>query len=123
MNILLIEDDRSTMKAVKFALNQKGHKVVLASNEANAFKQLKENEVDMIVSDVNLPASAPITDLVWKLKSEYKHLPIVLISSILDNPLIDESLIQGADAFIPKPIDFELLTTVVERLDPHASVK
>jgi DNA-binding NtrC family response regulator len=125
MNILLIEDDKMTMKAVKFALNQKGHKVVLASNETNALNQLREHkDIECIVSDINLPGEPIITDMIRNLRNVHsKPVPIILISSVLDNPLIDDSLIQGAEAFIPKPIDHELLLNVISRLKPHGKVK
>ena len=120
MNILLIEDDKMTMKSVKFALNQKGHKVHLASNEQNAYNKLKENtDIECIISDINLPGSPVITEMVANLKAMSNNIPIVLISSVLDNPLIDDSLLIGAEAFIPKPINFELLLSVVERLNHH----
>jgi DNA-binding NtrC family response regulator len=124
MNILVIEDDRLTLKAVKFALNQKGHKVFLASNELNALNQLKQHPIELIVSDINLPGNPKITDLVEKLKTfDSKERPIILISSVLDNPLIDDSLLRGANAFIPKPIDYRLLTDVIERWTPTESEK
>jgi CheY-like chemotaxis protein len=122
MNILLIEDDKMTMKSVKFALSQKGHKVYLASTEPNAINQLRQHaDVECIISDINLPGSPVITEMIENLKAnaQQKNIPIVLISSVLDNPLIDDSLLLGAEAFIPKPINFELLLNVVDRLKPH----
>jgi CheY-like chemotaxis protein len=122
MNILLIEDDKMTMKSVKFALNQNGHKVYLASSEPNAINKLKQHDdIECIISDINLPGSPLITEMIQSLKAQ-RDVPIVLISSVLDNPLIDDSLLTGAEAFIPKPINFELLLNVVERLNPHESV-
>lgn len=117
MNILIIDDDKLTLKAVKFALVKKGYQVLIASNKLNALNKLKSNAVDCIVSDVNLPDTA-IIDLVSTLKQLYKHIPIVLISSEAGNPHIDDSLIIGADAFVPKPVDFNLLCDVVARLTP-----
>jgi DNA-binding response OmpR family regulator len=119
MNILVIEDDRLTLKAVKFALVQKGHKVFLASNEANAFNQLKQNNIQCIVSDINLPGKPVLTEMIRKLKEfDSRHRPIILISSVANNPMIDDSLLLGADAFIPKPVNFELLNSVINRLCP-----
>lgn len=122
MNILVIEDDKLTLKAVKFALNQKGHKVFLASTETNALNQMKLHPIDCIVSDINLPGNPKITEMVEKLKKfDSKVRPIILVSSVLDNPLIDDSLLMGANAFIPKPIDFELLSEVIDRWMPTES--
>ncbi len=116
MNILVIEDDRSTLKALKFALNQQGYKVILASSEANAINQLKMHAIDCIVSDVYLPGNSELVSMVQKLKQASGEVPVVLISSHPENPMIDHSLLSGADAFIPKPIDFTLLIDVIERL-------
>jgi DNA-binding response OmpR family regulator len=116
MNILVIEDDRSTLKALKFALNQKGYKVVLASSEINALNKLKMHDIDCIVSDVHLPGDSEIVSMVKTLKAESGDVPVVLISSNPGNPSIDHSLLSGADAFIPKPINFKLLVDVIERL-------
>ena len=116
MTILVIEDDRSTLKALKFALNQKGYKVVLASSEINALNKLKIYDIDCIVSDVHLPGDSEIVSMVKTLKAESGDVPVVLISSNPGNPMIDDSLLSGADAFIPKPINFNLLVDVIERL-------
>src|SRR5688572_15618239 len=120
MNILVIEDDRSTLKALKFALNQQGYKVVLASSETNALNQLKLHDIDCIVSDVHLPGDSELVSMVQTLKKESGDVPVVLISSNPGNPMIDHSLLSGADAFIPKPIDYNLLADVIERLNHPA---
>src|SRR4249919_2171859 len=102
MNILVIEDDRSTLKALKFALNQNGYKVVLASSEVNALNKLKMHDIDCIVTDVHLPGDSEIVSMVKTLKAESGDVPVVLISANAGNPSIDDSLLSGADAFIPK---------------------
>jgi len=121
MNILVIEDDKSTLKAVKFALNQQGYKVVLASSEINALNKLKMHDIDCIVSDVQLPGNSEVVSMVQNLKAESGDVPVVLISSNPANPQIDHSLLSGADAFIPKPINFSLLVDVIERLCSKAA--
>lgn len=119
MNILVIEDDKSTLKALKFALNQEGYKVILASSEANAINQLRTHDIDCIVSDVHLPGESELVSMVHNLKRHSGAVPVVLISSNPGNPMIDDSLLSGADAFIPKPINFKLLVDVIERLTGH----
>ena len=104
------------MKALKFSLNQKGYKVILASTETNALNQLKLHDIDCIVSDVHLPGDSEIVSMVKTLKDASGEVPVVLISSNPANPMIDHSLLSGADAFIPKPVDYNLLAEVIERL-------
>ncbi len=116
MNVLLIDDDRLTLKALKQLLVQLGYKVLPASNKLNALKKMKEEKIDCIVSDVNLPDSS-LPELFDSLRQCYdRHVPTILISSEVNNPLIDDTLIAGADAFIPKPVKPELLDEVIKRL-------
>ena len=107
------------LKALKFALNQQGYKVVLASSELNAVNQLRLHDIDCIVSDVNLPGNSELVSMVQNLKRLSGDVPVVLISSDAANPMIDHSLLSGADAFIPKPVDFNLLMDVIQRLLSH----
>lgn len=119
MNILVIEDDKQMLKALKFTLSRQGYKVVLASSEQNAINQLRLHEIDCIVSDVNLPGGSEPVSMVANLKRHSGDVPVVLISSNPANPLIDHSLLSGADAFLPKPLDFNLLIDVIRRLTGH----
>lgn len=73
-------------------------------------------KIDCVVSDVQMPDTS-IGELFTELRSAVSSkLPIILISTELSNPEIDETLIKGADAFIPKPINMELLNDVINRL-------
>jgi DNA-binding NtrC family response regulator len=116
MNLLLIDDDRMTLKALRQMLTLRGHTVVLASNKLNALKQLKENKVDCIVSDVNMPDTSLPELFTALLDCNGKHVPTILISSEINNPVMDDTLIAGADAFIPKPVNPELLDQVIRRV-------
>jgi CheY-like chemotaxis protein len=116
MNVLLIDDDRLTLKALKQLLVQLGYRVLPASNKLNALRKMKEEKIDCIVSDVNLPDSS-LPELFDSLRKCYdRHIPTILISSEVNNPVIDDTLIAGADAFIPKPVKPELLDEVIKRL-------
>jgi DNA-binding response OmpR family regulator len=116
MNILLIDDDRMTLKALKQMIFQMGHKVILASNKNNALNRMKEQHIDCIVSDVNMPDTS-LEDLFDSLKQcSGSNVPIIFISTEINNPAIDDTLLRGADAFIPKPVNPKLLNSVIDRL-------
>jgi DNA-binding NtrC family response regulator len=116
MNILLIDDDRITLKVIRKLLSDSGHQVFPACNKLNALKKIMSEKIDCVVSDVQMPDTS-IGELFTELRSAVSSkLPIILISTELSNPEIDETLIKGADAFIPKPINMELLNDVINRL-------
>ena len=116
MNILLIDDDRMTLKALKQMLVQLGHRVIPASNKLNALNRMKEEQVDCIVSDVNMPDTS-VGALFDALRQNSEgRIPIIFISTELNNPAIDKTLLKGADAFIPKPVDLALLDNVIHHV-------
>lgn len=116
MNILLIDDDKITLKVLRKLLTSSGHLVYPACNKLNALKKLKTEDIDCVVSDVQMPDTS-IGELFSELReASPKPLPIILISTELSNPEIDETLLKGADAFIPKPVKMDLLNDVIHRL-------
>jgi len=116
MNILLIDDDKVTLKVLRKMLSSSGHQVFPACNKLNAIKKLGSESIDCIVSDVQMPDTS-IGELFAELRASVNRpLPIILISTELSNPEIDETLLKGADAFIPKPVNMELLNDVMHRL-------
>ena len=116
MKILVIDDNRVMLHAIKAVLLEKGHQVYLASNGIQALNKMYSVQMDCIISDVVMP-DTPIMSLICSLKNFYKKaVPLILVSTFISNPLIDNALILGADAFIPKPIDFKLLGNVIDRL-------
>ena len=116
MNILLIDDDRLTLKAIRRVLSEKGFRVFPASNKLNALTWIRSESIDCVVCDVQLPDST-LTDMVTAVKEAIgREIPLILISSAPENPEIDDTLLTAADAFVPKPINFPLLIRVIERL-------
>lgn len=116
MNVLLIDDDKVTLKVLRKLLTGSGHQVYPACNKVNALKKISTEKIDCVVSDVQMPDTS-IGELFTELRASVSRpLPIILISTELSNPEIDETLLKGADAFIPKPVKMELLNDVIHRL-------
>lgn len=116
MNVLLIDDDRLTLKALRQMMQSAGHKVYPASNRLNALKKIREEKIDCVVSDVHMPDTTLQEMFVSIRRQSPTPLPIVLISTEPANPDIDKILLKGADAFIPKPVKPGLLDDVIRRL-------
>ena len=54
-SVLVVDDDRLWLSAISRILEREGFRVATASNASSALKTLRENEVDLIVSDLNMP--------------------------------------------------------------------
>lgn len=104
----LIVDDSSVMrKIVERCLRQAGMdlaQVQEASNGAEALALLKENQFDLILSDINMPVMDGLEFIRHLKESENgKNIPIVLITTEGGEKHVVEALSLGAKGYIRKP--------------------
>jgi two-component system cell cycle response regulator DivK len=114
--ILYVEDDFNNRTLVRRVLEAEGYQLVDAANASQAMKFLKENKIDLILMDINMPEMdgyALTTQI--KSVSEYAKIPIVAMTANVMRGDRERSLEAGCDGYIQKPIDIDLLTQQVER--------
>ncbi len=114
MNILLIDDDPEFLYLLNDLINNKGFTAYTASNGIKALELMTEHKIDLVITDAIMP-DTPIMSFICTLKNDYPHVPLILISGLPSNPLINNSLILGADEFIPKPLDTSNLFSAINK--------
>jgi DNA-binding response OmpR family regulator len=114
MKILLIDDDPEFLYLLKDLIRNKGFEAYTAANGIKALELMTEHNIDLVITDAIMP-DTPIMSFICTLKNDYPNVPLILISGLPTNPLINNSLILGADVFIPKPIDTASLFSVINK--------
>jgi two-component system chemotaxis sensor kinase CheA len=117
--VIMVTDDSITTRTLeKNILEAAGYVVHAASDGLDAWTQLQTEPCDLLVSDVMMPRLDGI-GLATKLRADerYKHLPIILVTS-LDSATDRERGVQaGADAYIVKSaLDQDQLLDTIRRL-------
>ena len=120
LHILLIDDDKDFLFLLGKNMSKQGFHVYTAQNGIKALDELSDHKIDLIISDV-LMADTPIMSLTCTLKHLYPKTPIILVSGLPSGPLINNTLTLGADEFIPKPINLNLLYNTIDRLSGAAA--
>ena len=117
MNILIVEDDPTSMKLVHIVLENDGFLVTRAIHPDNALEIVREGKPDVILMDLALPTMDGL-ELTRLLKNDPStaHVPIIAITSFPDRYPKEEALRAGCDAFILKPIDTRTLSTIVREI-------
>lgn len=123
MKTILIVDDSLTSrmfvkKCVQLVLKNIEVKFVEAKNGEDALKKVTENEIDWVISDVNMPVMNGFTFL-RNIRSmpQYASLPIVFVTSLANQSRVDNLMQLGATAVIKKPISPQGLSEVVSKFD------
>ena len=105
--ILIVEDSIVIIKLLSLSFVGKGFKVLTAGDGFEALETAIKNDVDLIITDLNMPQMDGIT-LLKNLKEneDTKNIPVILMSSM--KPGADE--IKNCFAFLQKPFkESELL--------------
>jgi chemotaxis family two-component system response regulator PixH len=118
MGYTLIVDDSATERAIiTSCLQQVGINVSIATSGEESLEKIEQNSPDLIVLDVVLPGRSGF-EICRELKGSENtnKIPIILCST--KGTEMDKfwGMKQGADAYIPKPIDQEELVRKVQEL-------
>ena len=112
--ILIIEDDEKLRKELEIFLNKNGYEASNISDFENPLKEALEKEADLILLDINLPNIDG--EYILREIRKVSNVPIIMITS-KDNEL-DEliSLNYGADQYVTKPFNIQILLAKISGL-------
>lgn len=113
--ILIVEDSPAQALYLQFLLQERGYEVVVAANGQDAFASVRERNPDLIITDVLMPVMDGY-ELCRALKQEkaFKDIPVILLTTLSDPKDIVLGLEAGADYYLTKPYDEDLLLSRVE---------
>lgn len=113
-NVLIIEDDPTSMEILKSLLERDGHKVTAAANGSDAKKLFRPEDVDCILTDIRLPDTTGVqlardlTDIAKAKRPEKTIATIAVTANVMPEDL-DEYTSAGFDAVVSKPLDERVL--------------
>lgn len=115
--IMLIVDDSADLRRLIKDLFSKSYSIVLAENGEEGINKAIEHVPDIIVSDVMMPVKDGV-DLTRTLKADERtsHVPIILLTARAGEENELKGLETGADEYMVKPFNNEILKVRVEKL-------
>jgi DNA-binding response OmpR family regulator len=114
--ILLADDNEEILEFLEHELNEK-YTVIKALNGQEALELLKENAVQLLISDVVMPVMDGFELCkIIKTNFEHSHIPVILLTAKNTLQAKIEGLELGADAYIEKPFSPEYLQVQISNL-------
>ncbi len=112
--ILIVDDDDALRRALADRLRYWGHQVVQASSGEEALEQTAQSAFDLILLDLAMPGmdGCAVLD---KLRESGCQAQKVVLTAFGSVTKAVEAMKCGADDFLTKPADFELLRKVIDR--------
>ena len=122
-HILVVEDSVTSREYLRGILEEAGYTISTANDGAEALQRLKQEDYDIVISDVDMPKINGFA-LTEAIKSDEKlsHIPVVLVTSLDSQGDQEYGIHVGADAYIIKSIfEREAFLRVVREVAPHAT--
>ena len=117
MKVLVVDDSESIRELVGITLESAGYQVSKSSDGVEGLDHLSNSEVDLVITDLNMPNMDGITFLKEIRKDESKvGMPVLLLTTESQISKKDEAKKAGATGWIVKPFAQDRLLAVVKKV-------
>jgi CheY-like chemotaxis protein len=115
--ILIVDDSKALRLMVTKALAPFDCEATEASNGFNAFFAIERNRPDLVLLDVLMPVMEGVETLRrLKITPEIADIPVIMMTSPADRPLLAELLTMGAASTLMKPFNETALVEAIGRI-------
>ena len=116
--ILLVEDYADSRQMLALLLEGMDYYVVCATNGKEALNAAANNDVDLVLTDFNLPdmIGPSMVRYLRQLDDRLAHVPVVVLTAFDGDEHRLLAAEAGCNAFLIKPPDFDILKSTIERL-------
>jgi DNA-binding response OmpR family regulator len=114
--LLFAEDNPAILKIYVKSFTQEGYRVLTCEHGARVLADLKEEKVDLLVTDLEMPGMNTL-DLFPILKKEYSRLPVIVVSGHykdLQKDFLDRGF--SVAAFLSKPTEVSVLKAKIREI-------
>lgn len=114
--ILCVEDEQDLLSDMMEELAEAGYQAIGAKSGSEALEKLTESPPDLILCDISMPGLTgfDVLKAVREKGDLYAHIPFVFLTALSDPQQVVEGKRLGADDYLVKPIDYDLLLATLE---------
>jgi two-component system response regulator AtoC len=113
--ILTVDDEADTLELMEELFESKGYLTATASNGLEALNKIREDEPDIVISDIRMPEmdGMQLLELVSK---RYPHIPVIMVTAHGTIETAVEAMKMGAKDYILKPLRLDEILIKVETI-------
>jgi len=112
--ILVVDDEMIVCESCQRILDEEGYEVEIALSGKEAFKKMKENPFDIVITDLKMPEIDGM-EVLKKFNVEYPDTVIIMITGFGTVQTAVEAMKLGAFDYIPKPFTPDEVSIVVKK--------
>jgi two-component system response regulator HydG len=113
INVLVVDDLKSSRLTLGGILEDEGHNVVLAENGYQAIEAAKQVPFDLVFMDIKMPGINGVQTF-REVKKTNPNAAVIMMTAYSVEDLVREALEEGAYAVVYKPFDMEHVVSIIE---------
>jgi DNA-binding NarL/FixJ family response regulator len=112
---LCIEDDLETSVLIAEEFEERGYEVIPAHDGQAGFSAVLKEQPDIVLCDVSMPVMGgfEVLDRLTALAPRFAAMPFIFLTALGDRDSQLKGRRLGADDYVLKPVDFEILDTII----------
>ena len=122
--VMIVDDQINSAKMLSMAVNMLGHESLELYRGEDAVEMLRSVQPDFVLLDFMMPGMNGLRTLEeMRTIPNGKHVPIFLLTAAQDRYLEEQAKEAGATGFLPKPLNLEILETILHMNGKNGSGK
>ena len=102
--ILWADDEMDLLRPHILFLQSKGYKVITATNGDDALLKARDNDIDLIFLDENMPGKSGL-EILPHIKQLRPGIPVVMVTKSEEEDIMDEAIGSKIDDYLIKPVN------------------
>ena len=114
--ILCVEDDRETAALIAEELVDRGFEVSVAHSGQEGLAAILRDRPDLVLCDISMPVMSgfEVLERLTEIAPQFGYIPFVFLTALTDRDSELKGRQLGANDYVTKPIDFDVLTTIIK---------
>ncbi|HOP70992.1 MAG TPA: response regulator transcription factor [Bacillota bacterium] len=121
MKILLVDDDRTLVKAIRRSFESLGYEVVVCYEGGPVLDVIEQEKPDIVILDIMLPGKDGLTVL-KEIREKFPGFPVIMLTARSEDIDIVVGLEMGADDYVSKPFSMRELEARIKAVSRRVSV-
>ncbi len=115
LKLLYVEDNPASREATSMILEELFDNVLVAHDGLDGLEMFKNSEVDLIITDINMPRLNGI-DMIKEIRKTDNDIPILVLSAHNESSFFMQSIKLGVDGYLLKPIKIEQFLDMLKKV-------
>jgi DNA-binding NtrC family response regulator len=114
-SILIVDDEQDLCESLAYVLDDLGFTTSTANTTAQAYHQIMNHKIDIVLSDVRMPGENGV-EMIRRVRKQKSLDPVFILMTGFTDITEKEALAAGAEVMLRKPVKLEQLQMLLERI-------